>query len=72
MKDSLEPLKIKFINAWLQHQKNVFIDKLDGTVNKYITKLKSVDVKSSSYIDSSKEINDKLKLVNLIKLNLNW
>ena len=45
--------------------KIVFIDKLDGIVNKYnITyhstiKMKPVDVKSNTYIDSSKEINDK-------------
>ena len=49
--------------------KNVYIDKLDDVVNKYnntyhrTTKMKLVDVKSSTYIDSSKEINDKdLKL----------
>ena len=44
---------------------NVYIDKLDGIVNKYnntyhsTIKMKPVDVKSSTYIDSSKEINDK-------------
>ena len=38
--------------------KNVYIDKLDDTVKKYnntyhsIIKIKSVDVKSSTYIDS--------------------
>ena len=49
--------------------KNVYIDKLDDVVNKYnntyhrTTKIRLVDVKSSTYIDSSKEINDKdLKL----------
>ena len=45
--------------------KNVYIDKLDDIVNKYnntyhsTIKMKPVDVKSSTYIDSSKEINDK-------------
>ena len=45
--------------------KNMYIDKLDDIVNKYnntyhnIFKMKPVDVKSSTYIDSSKEINDK-------------
>ena len=40
--------------------KNVYIDKLDDTVNKYnnayhsTSKMKPVDVKSSTYIDSSK------------------
>ena len=28
-------LRMKFINACLQYQKNVYIDKLDGIVNKY-------------------------------------
>ena len=42
-----------------------YIDKLDDIVNKYdntyhsINKMKPFDVKSSTYIDSSKEINDK-------------
>ena len=42
--------------------KNVYIDKLDGIVNKYyntysIIKMKPVDVKSKTCIDSSQEIN---------------
>ena len=43
----------------------MYIDKLDDTVNKYnkayhwTIKMKPDDVKSSIYIDSSKEINDK-------------
>ena len=46
--------------------KNVYIDKLDFIVNKYnkkyhkTIKIKSADVKSSAYIDSNKEINDKV------------
>ena len=46
--------------------KNVYIDKLDDIVNKYhntyhsTIKMKSVDVKSTTYIDSSKEIYFKL------------
>ena len=45
--------------------KTVYIDKLDNIVNKYnnayhsTIKMKSVDVKWSSYIDSSKENNEK-------------
>ena len=45
--------------------KNVCIDKLDDIVNKYnntyhrTIKMKPVDVKLSTYIDSNKEINDK-------------
>ena len=44
--------------------KDVYIDKLDDIVNKYnntyhrTIKMKPVDVKQSTYIDSSKEIND--------------
>ena len=43
----------------------MYIDKLDDIVNKYrntyhsTIKMKPVDVKSSTYIDSSKQINDK-------------
>ena len=45
--------------------KNVYSDKSDDIVNKYSNtyhktiKMKPADVKSSKYIDSSKEINDK-------------
>ena len=45
--------------------KNVYIDKLDDIVNEYnntyhrTIKIKSTGVKSSTYIDSSKEINNK-------------
>ena len=45
--------------------KNVYIDKLDDIVNKYnkiyhsTIKMRPVDVKSNTYIDSSREINDK-------------
>ena len=44
--------------------KNVYIDKLDDIVNKYnntyrsTIKMRHFDVKSNTYIDSSKEIND--------------
>ena len=55
--------------------KNVYIDKLDDIVNKsnntYSTiKMKPVDVKSSTYFDSSKENMEKtlnLKLVILLE-----
>ena len=45
--------------------KNVYINKLDDSVNKYnntyhrAIKMKPVNVKPSTYIDSSKQINDK-------------
>ena len=44
--------------------KNVYIDKLDELVNKHnntyhsTIKIKPVDVKTSKYIKSSKDIND--------------
>ena len=46
-------------------KKNVYIDKLDDIVNKYnnpyhsTIKIKPADVKSSTYIDFSKAINEK-------------
>ena len=45
--------------------KNIHIDKLDNIVNKYnntyhsTIKMKTVDTKLNTYIDSSKEINEK-------------
>ena len=44
--------------------KNVYIDKLDDTVNEYnnakhrTTKMKPIDVKDNTYIDFGKEVND--------------
>ena len=45
--------------------KNVYIDKIDDIVTKFnnmyhnTIKMKTIDVKSKTYIDSSKETNDK-------------
>ena len=45
--------------------KNVYIDKLDDTVNEYnntyhrTIKMNPVDVKDNAYIDFEKEVNDK-------------
>ena len=45
--------------------KNVYIDILKGTVNEYnntqhrTIKMKAVDVKDNTYIDSIKDVNDK-------------
>ena len=56
--------------------KNVYIDKLDDIVNRYnntghsAVKMKPLDVKSSTYIDSSKEINDsdpKFKIGDIVR-----
>ena len=55
----------------------MYIDKLDDIVNKYndkyhsTIKTKPVDVKSSKYIDSSKEINNKdpkFKIVDIVRI----
>ena len=66
MKKSLFLLKKNKIYKYMTSvSKKVDINKSDDTVNKYnntyhsVIKMKFVDVKSSSYIDSSKEINDK-------------
>ena len=58
--------------------KNLYIDKLNDIVNKYnntyytTTKIKPVDVKSKTYIDYGKEINDedpKFKIGNIVRLS---
>ena len=65
LKDPLGPYKIKFILYITSISKNVFIDKLDDRVNKYkytyhsTIKMKSIDIKQNTYIQSIKEINDK-------------
>ena len=61
----IRTLKNKIYKYMTSISKNVYIDKLDDIVNKYnntyhsTIKMKPVDVKSSTYIDSSKEINNK-------------
>ena len=58
--------------------KNAYIDKLDDIVNKYnnayhsTIKMKPLDVKSSTYINSSKEINDegpKFKIGDIVRIS---
>ena len=57
--------------------KNVYIDKLDDIVNKYKNtnhspiKMKPVDVKANTYIDSSKENNKdtKFKIDNIVRIS---
>ena len=56
-------LKNKIYKYMTLISKNVYIGKLDHIFNKYnntnrAIKMKPVDVKSSTYIDSSKDIND--------------
>ena len=56
--------------------KNVYIDKLDDTVNKYntyhsTTTIKPANVKLSAYIDSSREINGegpKFKIGDIVRI----
>ena len=58
-------LKNKIYKNITSISKNVYIDKLDDIVNKYdntyhrTIKMKPVDIKPSTYLDSSKETNDK-------------
>ena len=70
-------LKNKIYTYMTSMSKNVCIDKLDNIVNKYnnayrkTIKVKPVDVKSSIYIDSSKEINDeypKFKIGDFVRI----
>ena len=55
---------MKFINTWLQYQKNVYIDKLDDIINEYnntyhsAVKMKHSDAKSNTYVDCSNKINE--------------
>ena len=62
----IKTLKNKIYKDMNSVSKNVYIDKLDDIVNKYnntyhsTIKMKSVDVKSTTYIDFSKEIYFKI------------
>ena len=61
----IRTLKNKICKYRTSVPKNVCIDKLDNIVNKYnntyysTIKIKPIDVKSNTYIESSKEINNK-------------
>ena len=61
----LKTLNNKIYKYITSISKNLYIDKLDDIVDKYYNayhrtiKMKPVDVKPSTYIDSSKKINDK-------------
>ena len=71
LKDSSVPWKINL--QILQCQKNVYIDKLDDIINNTYhstIKMKPLDIKPSTHIGSSKEINYQdlnLKLVILLE-----
>ena len=61
----IKTLKSKIYKYITSVSKNVYIDQLDDIVNKYnntyhrTIKIKPLDVKLSTYIDSSKETNNK-------------
>ena len=58
-------LKNKIFKHMTAISKNVYFDVLDDIVNKYnntvhrIIKMKSMDVKDNTYVDSKKEVDDK-------------
>ena len=61
----IRTLQNKIYKYMTSVSKNVYIDKLDDIVNKYnnayhrTIKMKPVNIKPNTYIDSSKEVNDK-------------
>ena len=72
----IRALKNKIYKCKTSVSKNVYIDKLDDIANKYnntyhsTIKMKPADVKSNTYIDSSKESNNKdpkFKIGNIVK-----
>ena len=71
-------LKNKIYKYMTSISKNVYIDKLDNIVNKNnntyhrIIKMKPINVKSSTYVDSSKESNDedpKFKIGHIVRIS---
>ena len=74
----IRTLKNKIYKYVTSISKNVFIDELDDIINKYNNtchnkiKMKPVDVKLNTYIDSSKEINNKdpkFKIDDIVKIS---
>ena len=71
---SVSTLKNRTYKYMTSISKNVYIDKLDDTVNKYnntyhrAIKIKLADVKWNTYIGSSKEINEKILYLKLVML----
>ena len=74
----IKTLKNKIYKYITSLSKNVYIDKLDDIVNKYNNtyhkkiKLKPVDVKLRTYIDSTQEINyqdPKFKIGDIVKMS---
>ena len=74
----IRTLKTKIYKYMTSISKNVYIDKLDDIVNEYnntyhrTIKMKPVDVKDSTYIDSIKRVNDKdpkFKVVDHVRIS---
>ena len=61
----IRTLKNKIFKHMTAISKNVYFDMLDDIVNKYnntvhrTIKMKPIDVKDNTYVDSKKEVNDK-------------
>ena len=61
----IRTIKNKIYKHMTSISENVYIDKLDNILHKYnhkkhrTIKMKSIDVKDNTYIDFSKEVNDK-------------
>ena len=61
----IRTLENKIYKYMTSISKNVYIDKLDDTVNEYnntyhrTIKMKPIDVKDNTYINIEKEVNDK-------------
>ena len=61
----IRSLKTKIYKYMTSVSKNVYIDKLDDIVGEYnntyhrTIKMKPIDVKDNTYLDSKKELNDK-------------
>ena len=68
----IRTLKSKIYNYMTSISKNVYIDKLDDIVDKYnntyhtTIKMKPFDVKDNTYINTSKEINNKILNLKLL------
>ena len=71
----IRTLKNKIYKYMTSISKNVYIDKLDDIANKHnntyhsTIKMKPADVKSNTYIDSSKDVNVKLKVGHIVKIS---
>ena len=70
----IRTLKNKIYKYMTSISKNLYIDKLDDIVNEYnntyhrTIKMKPIDVKDNTYINISKEVND--KILNLTLVNM--